>query len=101
MINPMLKVPRDKLPEFCRAHHISELAVFGSATRADFRPDESDIDLLVTFDPDAKFGLLTYNRIARELSELFGRKVDLVEKRGLKPAIRESVLGSEVILYAK
>jgi uncharacterized protein len=59
MINPNLYIPHDKLPEFCRTHHIRELAVFGSATREDFRPDESDVDLLVTFDPEAKFGLLT------------------------------------------
>lgn len=101
MINPKLYVPRDRLPEFCRAHQIREVAVFGSATRDDFRPDESDVDLLVTFDPEAKFGLLTYSRIARELSDLFGRKVDLVEKRGLKPAIRDAVLGTEEILYAQ
>jgi len=101
MINPLLRIPRDELPEFCRMHRILELAVFGSATREDFQPDKSDVDLLVTFEPDAKLGLLAYGRIGRELSGLFGRKVDLVEKKGLKPVVRQSILGTEEILYAK
>ena len=100
MINSALTIPRDALPEFCRRNAIRELAVFGSATRDDFRPD-SDVDLLVEFDPDAGFGLLEYARIQRELEALFLRPVDLVEKQGLKPAIRGEVLREAQVLYAE
>ncbi len=101
MINPALAIPREALPEFCQRNAIRELAVFGSATRDDFRPESSDVDLLVEFEPDAPIGLLEYCRIARELSDMFRRKVDLVEKAGLKSAIRERVLSEAETLYAQ
>ena len=57
MINPALRLPRDELATFCRRWQITELAIFGSALRNDFRPD-SDVDLLVSFAPDARRSLM-------------------------------------------
>jgi len=78
---------------------VQRLALFGSALRADFGPD-SDIDLLVTFEPDAKIGFLALGQMRRELMELFQRPVDLVLQDGLKPQIREAVLAGAELIYA-
>ena len=80
-----LGVDRERLADFCRRWKIQEIALFGSALRDDFGP-ESDIDLLVTFSPDASWGLLERVRLEDELRELFHREVDLVEK----PVIEQS-----------
>jgi hypothetical protein len=76
-----------------------ELAVFGSALRRDFRED-SDVDILVTFAPDARIGLIAFVKMEQELSGILGRKVDLVTKSGLKPRIRDEVLAEARLLYA-
>lgn len=94
-----LEVPDEKLTDLCRRSQVRELSVFGSALRPDFRP-ESDIDLLVVFEPGARIGFIAYARLQRELSELVGRKVDLVSKRGLKPLIRDEVIASSRVVYA-
>jgi len=83
----------------CRRYHVRRLALFGSVLRDDFRPD-SDVDLLVAFEPEARVGFVTLSRMQRELSELFKRPVDLVPMDGLKPVIRESVLSSAQDVYA-
>jgi len=93
------ELPDAVLEEYCRSDRIRELAVFGSVARGDFCPD-SDVDLLVEFEPEAEVGLLDYARIQREMSTLVGRKVDLVPKDGLKPRIRQGVLDSSEVLYA-
>lgn len=92
-------LPREGLHRLCREFHVRELLLFGSALRADFR-EESDLDLLVEFEPDARVGFLALSRLQRELSSLAGRRVDLVPKRGLKPAVRAEVLGQTRLLYA-
>lgn len=89
----------DAIGELCRRYRVRELALFGSVLRDDFR-DDSDIDILVEFEPDSGIGLIEYVRLQRELGELFGRRVDLVEKAGLKQLIRQSVLDSAQVLYA-
>lgn len=94
-----LELPLDTLADFCRRWKIVELSIFGSALREDFGP-KSDIDLLVEFAPDARIGLLAFAAIQRELSDLLGRRVDLVPKSGLKPLIRDQVLASAKVLYA-
>ncbi len=75
------------------------MSLFGSVLRDDFRPD-SDVDVLVEFEPEAQIGMLAYNRIQRELSELLQRPVDLVPQKGLKPRIRNAVLASAEVVYA-
>src|SRR5688500_4513687 len=78
MINPNLKLPQEKIVDFCRRHQIKQFSLFGSATRDDFRPD-SDIDVLVEFDERARVTLFDMVELRDELSEIFnGRSVDLV-----------------------
>jgi hypothetical protein len=67
--------------------------------RADFPPD-SDVDLLVEFEPGAKIGFMALGRMQRELPALLERPVDLVPKDGLKPVIRRDVLASTEVIYA-
>jgi len=88
-----------KISALCERYLVAELALFGSARRTDFQPD-SDIDFLVTFQPDATPGFLALAGLQRELAELLQRRVDLVPKDGLKALIREDVLASAEVLYA-
>ena len=67
-------------------HHVAALWLFGSALRPDFRPD-GDVDVLVDFEPGARVGLFALAHLQRERSDIFGRPVDLVPLRGLKPAV--------------
>ena len=99
MVKSKISIPPDQLPDFCRRNHIQRLSFFGSVLREDFRPD-SDVDVLVEFDPEAQIGFMALSRIQRELSALLQRPVDLVPKDGLKPKIRESVLASSEVVYA-
>ncbi|MBZ5579303.1 MAG: nucleotidyltransferase family protein [Acidobacteriia bacterium] len=78
-----ITIPRERLHEFCRRWKITELRVFGSALREDFRPD-SDVDLLVDFAPDANWTLLNHVAMEEELSGMLGRKVDLVSRRAIE-----------------
>ena len=94
-----VEIPLDRLAELCRRYQVRELSLFGSALREDFGPD-SDLDLLVEFEPSAQVGFLTLARVQRELSALLGRRVDLVPKAGLKSRIRQSVLGGAKVIYA-
>jgi predicted nucleotidyltransferase len=108
MVAPAVKttvpLPMDRIEAFCRRHNVIEFAVFGSVLRDDFRPD-SDIDVLVTFDPRAKPSLLTFAGMENELEEILGRSVDLSERCGLEqclnPYIRRAVLDSLRVIYAR
>ena len=94
-----IRIPKRKIRDFCQRYEVQRLALFGSVLRGDFRPD-SDIDVLVVFDPSARVTFLTLGRMKRELSEIFQSPVDLVPQDGLKPAIREIVLSSAQEVYA-
>jgi hypothetical protein len=87
------------LAAVCRRYQVRELCLFGSAARGELRPD-SDIDILVEFLPESKIDLVDYAGLMLELSQLFGRKVDLVSKSGLKPLLRPRVLREARLLYA-
>lgn len=78
-----IPIPAKQLDEFCRRWKISELRVFGSALREDFRPD-SDLDLLVRFAPGADWSLLDHVAMQEELGVIVGRKVDLVSQRAIE-----------------
>ena len=94
-----LALPRDQIAEFCRRNHIGRLSVFGSALRDDFRPD-SDIDVLVEFEPGQGSGFLGLARMERELSEILGgRKVDLRTPRELSRYFRDRVLAEAAVQY--
>lgn len=99
MAKPRIRIPRSKLAEFCRRYNVQRMALFGSVLREDFRPD-SDVDVLVTFAPEARVGFMTLGRMKRELTALFHRPVDLVPQDGLKPVIRDSVLSNAEEIYA-
>lgn len=94
-----IELPQEAIAEICKRYRVRELSVFGSAVRDDFT-DQSDIDLLVEFMPDAKIGFIEFAGMQIEISELLGRKVDLVSKNGLNPVIRDEVLGSSKVFYA-
>ena len=98
-MNEALPMPLEKLADFCRRYQVCELALFGSTLRQDYRPD-SDVDLLVSFEPAARVTFLTLARMQRELEALLGRNVDLVPKDGLKPGIRDHILATARVLYA-
>ena len=100
-MNPKISLPREAIAAFCREHGIQRLAVFGSALRSDFHPD-SDIDLLVEFEPERVPGLLGIARMERELSTLLGgRKVDLRTPQDLSPYFRQRVLDEAEVQYAR
>jgi len=93
-------VDQNRIAEFCRKWRITELALFGSVLRGDFGPD-SDVDVLVTFEPDAPWSLYEWADMTDELKEIFGRDVDLVEKDGLRnPFRRHAILRSKEVIYA-
>jgi predicted nucleotidyltransferase len=99
-MNDKMIVPKDKIADFCRRWKVAEFALFGSVLREDFSPD-SDIDVLVTFDPNAHHSLFELVRMEEELEAIFGRKVDLVEKAGIRnPFRRHEILKSLEIVYA-
>ncbi len=78
-----IDVPKEKIAAFCRRNHIRELALFGSALRSDFRPD-SDVDMLVEFEPGQELGLMELVAMENELSEILGRKADMVERQAVE-----------------
>ena len=98
-----VSIPRKKLAEFCKRWKISELALFGSILRNDFRPN-SDIDLLVSFSPRARISLFDLIRMQNELKEIFGREVDLVERRAIEKSEnyirRKNILSNTKVIYA-
>ena len=93
-----LAVPTDIVAEFCRRNRVRKLALFGSVLRDDFRPD-SDVDVLVEFEPGEKIGLFRLARTEEELSELLGRKADLNTIGTLSPYFIEEVLAEAETLY--
>lgn len=100
-MNTSLSIPRERIATFCREHGIRRLAIFGSALREDFRSD-SDVDVLVEFEPDRIPGLLGMARLERELSPIFGgRKVDLRTPDDLSRYFRQSVVEEAEVQYAQ
>lgn len=102
MMNRLAEVQEKQIEEFCRKWSIRELQAFGSVIRNDFRPD-SDIDLVVEFQPGTLHTLLHVAKMEKELEQMFGRPVDLITKRALEQSrnhIRKrSILASMVPLY--
>lgn len=100
-MNPQISISTTALASFCQEHGIKWLALFGSALREDFGP-ESDIDVLVEFEPDHIPGLLGVAGMELELSNLFsGRKVDLRTPEDLSHYFRQGVLDAAEVQYAK
>ena len=101
-MNPQLSIPRQQLSAFCLENGIKPLAVFGSALRDDFGPD-SDVDLLVEFEPDRIPGLIGLAGMEIKLSEMFGRDIDLLTRGEVESSRnyirRKSVLESTEVVY--
>ena len=97
-----LSLPQEEIAEFCRKWNVSEFALFGSVLRDDFRPD-SDVDVLVSWAPESRISLFDYPEMKEELEAIFGRKVDLVSKRGVEQSSnwirRKSILESARVVY--
>jgi hypothetical protein len=98
-----VSIPEEKSAFFCEKWLITELALFGSVLRDDFRPD-SDIDVLVRFASQAEHTLFDLVHMQEELRDLFGREVDLVERTAIEKSRnwlrRQAILGSAEVLYA-
>jgi uncharacterized protein len=98
---PMISIPDSKFTDFCQRHHIRRLSLFGSVLREDFGPD-SDIDVLVEFEPGQTPGFIGLYDLEEELSALLGgRKIDLVTVKSLHPQIRAHVLAEAQVQYDK
>ena len=93
------RVDRMSLAEVCRRYGVKELSLFGSAARGEMGPD-SDIDIMVEFEPGVRIGLIRFESLVEELESLAERKVDLVTKRGLKPWVRAEVFKDARVIYA-
>jgi uncharacterized protein len=99
-VSPKVSFDRQKVAELCRRYGVSELALFGSVLRDDFRTD-SDVDVLVSFGPEAHPSLLELAELREDLKDLFGRDVDVVERAGIRnPFRRRTILSSAKVVYA-
>ena len=99
-----IQIPRSQIDSFCRSWQVSELALFGSVLREDFGPD-SDVDVLIQFQPQARHTLLDMARIEEELRQIFGRDVDLVERSAVEQSRnhirREAILQSAESVHGR
>jgi predicted nucleotidyltransferase len=95
-----LIVSKKKIEKFCKKHHIRKLSLFGSVLRDDFRSD-SDVDVLVEFDPNHIPGLIRLAGMEFELSEILGRTVDIRTAQDLSRYFRQEVLHSAEVQYAE
>ena len=98
-----IAIPQDQIREFCQHWQITELALFGSVLRDDFRPD-SDVDVLVRFEKESRHTLFDLSRMQDELTRLLGRQADLVERTAIETSRnyirRKAILESAEVLYA-
>lgn len=94
-----IHVDLHQLADFCRRHHIRKLAFFGSVLRDDFRPD-SDVDVLLEFEPGTRIGLFDLMALQLEFSELIGRDADVRLPGDLHHSFRDRVIAEAEVLYA-
>ena len=95
-----IQVPTERIVEFCNRHHIRRMALLGSVLRDDFRPD-SDVDVLVEFEPGQVVGLIRMAGLEIELSEVLGRKVDLRTPSDLSRYFRDEVVRTSEIQFVE
>ena len=100
MLKTNIQIPMIKIEDFCLKWKIKEFSLFGSVLRKDFRPD-SDVDVLVVFQDDAEWDLFDHMKAEEELKLIFGREVDLVEKKAIRnPFRRHHILSNYEVIYA-
>lgn len=95
-----IEIPRERVAEFCKKHHIRRLSLFGSVISKNFHQD-SDVDVLVEFEPGQVVGLLRLAGMELELSEILGRKVDLRTPADLSRYFKDDVLSAAEVQYAE
>ena len=95
-----IQVPSETIADFCRRNHIRQLSFFGSVLRDDFRPD-SDVDVLVEFEPSSPVGYLALAAMEMELGEILGRRVDLRTPAELSRYFRDAVLAEAAVEYVQ
>jgi len=102
-VNGTLDLSEEVLEAFCRKWKIREFALFGSVLGDNFRPD-SDVDVLVSFQPDAEWDLLDVVEMQTELAIMFGRKVDLLDRETVEhsrnPFRRRGILSNTRVIYS-
>ena len=91
----MINLPVDEIKEFCQTNHIKRLSLFGSVLGNNFRPD-SDIDVLVDLDPAHPIGVFQYARIKLDIAALLDGSADVVNRKTLKPLLRDAILHDAV-----
>jgi predicted nucleotidyltransferase len=95
-----IEIDHRQIADFCNKWRVTEFALFGSILRSDFTP-MSDIDVLLTFDETAPWSLMDVVRMQSELERLFGRRVDIVEKKAIKnPVRRKRILSTYEVIHA-
>ncbi|MHB0999457.1 MAG: nucleotidyltransferase family protein [Armatimonadota bacterium] len=94
-----ISINKEKIADFCKKYHIKKLAFFGSVLRDDFGP-ESDVDVLVEFEPGISVGLIRMAGMELELSGIIGRKVDLRTAKDLSRYFRDEVVDNAEVQYA-
>lgn len=96
-----IAIDDDAITRFCRKWRIAELSLFGSVLRPEEFREDSDVDVMVTFEKDTRWTLFDFVDMQDELTQVFGRKADLLSKRALKnPFRRDSILSTARVLYA-
>ena len=99
-MSTQVPIDREQIVVFCRRHYIRKLALFGSVLREDFSPD-SDVDVLVEFDPGHVPGLFGFVKMQDDLSQIIGQQVDLITYKSLIRRLRDRVIASSEIQYAE
>jgi hypothetical protein len=103
MAQPKIEIPQQLITDFCRRHHIRQMSLFGSVLRDDFGAG-SDIDVLVSFAPDARRSLFDLVAMQNELGVILGREVDLVERSAIEQSEnyirRKNILQNQEVIYA-
>jgi predicted nucleotidyltransferase len=94
-----IQINQEQIADFCRRHHIRKLAFFGSVLREDFRPD-SDVDVLLEFEPGIRVGLFELMSMQLEFSELIGREADFRLPGDLSRYFRDRVIAEADVQYA-
>ncbi len=99
-MNSNVHLDREALSAFCRRWKVAELSLFGSALTDDFGP-ESDLDFLVSFEPDAAWDLWELVEMREDLMSVAGREVDIVDREALRnPYRRRAILGNREVVHA-
>jgi predicted nucleotidyltransferase len=102
-LEKLSSLSEQQIEQFCRRWQIAELSLFGSVLREDFRPD-SDLDVMVTFTPEARWSLFDHIQMQKELSQLVGRRIDIVTRRAIEQSQnwmrQKAILESAQLVYS-